>query len=232
MKPLNLETKVNKNGFLLTCDTKYFNTWAKPLFFSIKDNCPWAHIHFHIFDPAPGDLEWAIAHGCTTSSEITPDEFTKDLTTKATYWCLARYFRVPEIYEDTALVINLDVDSVMVNPLSENEFIKDLQTTWIPTRGKGGQIKSLASAMGFGADNGRHILATRFKDKLKEELFWGIDQSTLNEMLAANEITKMDLRYTDYKFGKKGPSYSWTGKGERVHSEIFVKEINKYKNRV
>jgi len=60
----------------------------------------------------------------------------------------------------------------------------------------------------------------------------GIDQSTLNEMLAANEITKMDLRYTDYKFGKKGPSYSWTGKGERVHSETFVKEISKYKNRI
>jgi len=183
MTSLNLESKINKNGFLLTCDTKYFSMWAKPLFFSIKDNCPWAHIHFHIFDPAPGNLEWAVAHGCTTSSEVTPIEFTKDLTTKATYWCLARYFRVPEIYEDTALVINLDVDSVMVNPLSEKEFINDLKTTWIPTRLKGGQIKSLASAMGFGADNGRHILATRFKEKLKEELFWALINQRLTKCL-------------------------------------------------
>ena len=51
-------------------------------------------------------------------------------------------------------------------------------------------------------------------------------------MLAAKEIAMMDLRYTDYKFGKKGPSYSWTGKGERVHSKIFVNEINKYKDRI
>lgn len=232
MTPLNLKSKINKNGFLLTCDTKYFNKWAKPLFFSIKDHCPWAHIHFHIFDPEAGDLEWAINHKCSVSSEITPTEFTKDLTTKATYWCLARYFRVPEIYEDTALVINLDVDSVMVNPLSEKEFIKDLKTTWIPTRLKGGQIKSLASAMGFGADGGRHILAKRFKEKLNTELYWGIDQATLNEMLAVNEVAKMDLRYTDYKFGSKGFSYAWTGKGDRVESKKFIDQISKYKDRI
>jgi hypothetical protein len=40
----------------------------------------------------------------------------------------------------------------------------------------------------------------------------------------------MDLRYTDYKFGKNGVSYIWTGKGDRVKEPKFVKMIDQYRH--
>lgn len=233
MKKLNLEKKIDKDGFLLVCDTKYFNSWAKMLFLSIKTHSSWAHIHFHLFDPTVEDMTWLSKNNCTFSTEVTPEPYSKDKFQSVLYWSAARYIRVPEIYEDSVRVIDLDVDSVMVKELPRSVFINDLKTSWVPVRIKGGKVKSLASAIGFGSDNIRHTYAGYLKDKYdKNELVWALDQSILNDMIAKNEITQMSLKYTDYKFGTKLESYIWTAKGDRVNSEKFVDELNKYKSAV
>jgi hypothetical protein len=215
---------------MLACDTVYLNNWTKPLFFSIQKYCPWAHIHIHVFDPTPSDIVWLSSHNCSYSTENTPSEFT-DWASKGLYWSVARYARVLEIYTDDTLVIDLDVDSVVVHPIPQKEFFKDLKSSWVPTRLKGGQIKSLASAVGFGADRTRYILAELLMDAYKNnKLVFAADQAILNGMIARNEIKKMDLRYTDYTFGKKGFSYIWTGKGDRVNQLKFVQMIDQYRH--
>ena len=230
MIPLNLKNKITKHGFMLACDTVYLNNWTKPLFFSIQKYCPWAHIHIHVFDPVPSDIDWLSSHNCSYSTENTPSEFT-DWSSKGLYWSVARYARVLEIYTDDTLVIDLDVDSVVVNPIPQEEFFKDLESSWVPTRLKGGQIKSLASAVGFGADRARYIFAELLMDAYKNnKLVFAADQAILNGMIGRNEIKKMDLRYTDYKFGKKGFSYIWTGKGDRVKEPKFVNMIDQYRH--
>jgi hypothetical protein len=230
MIPLNLKNKINKHGFMLACDTVYLNNWTKPLFFSIQKYCSWAHIHIHVFDPTPSDIVWLSSHNCSYSTENTPSEFT-DWASKGLYWSVARYARVLEIYTDDTLVIDLDVDSVVVNPIPQTEFLKDLESSWVPTRLKGGQIKSLASAVGFVADRTRYILAELLMDAYKNnKLVFAADQAILNGMIGRNEIKKMDLRYTDYKFGKNGVSYIWTGKGDRVKEPKFVKMIDQYRH--
>jgi hypothetical protein len=183
-----------------------------------------------VFDPTPSEIVWLSSHNCSYSTENTPSEFT-DWASKGLYWSVARYARVLEIYTDDTLVIDLDVDSVVVNPIPQTEFLKDLESSWVPTRLKGGQIKSLASAVGFGADRTRYILAELLMDAYKNnKLVFAADQAILNGMIGRNEIKKMDLRYTDYKFGKNGVSYIWTGKGDRVKEPKFVKMIDQYRH--
>lgn len=233
MKKLNLRKKIDKDGFLLVCDTVYFNSWGKLLSASIRTHCPWAHIHFHLFDPIDDDFRWLEKNNFTYSSEQTPIPYTGNKQESILYWSAARYIRVPEIYEDNTLVIDLDVDSVMVKHLPKSVFENDLKSSWVPVRPKGGKIKSLASAIGFGKDNVRYVFSKYLKDQYdKNNLVWALDQSILNDMLERNEITGMNLKYTDYKFGSKIESYIWTAKGDRVNNPKFIAELNKYKSSV
>ena len=222
MTPLSIKNKIDRNGFMLAADTIYFNNWCKTLYMSIRKHAPWAHIHFHIFDATSQDQEWLNTHPCTYTTEVTPEHYATDNDTAKKYWVAARYFRVPEIYTDSTLVIDLDADSVMVNPLSQETFEQDLQRSWVPTR-----PASLASAVAFGQDNVRHIFAERLLDVYHNgSLRWGEDQIILNEMLANNEIGAMDLRYTHFKFDPN--AYIWTGKGERVNRRQFQEAIKPY----
>jgi hypothetical protein len=227
LKPLNIENKIDKHGFMLACDTVYFNNWAKILFFSIKKHAPWAHIHFHIFDPSQQDLDWVSKQLCTYTHEFTPADYSQDHDSKVFYWSAARYMRFVEIYKDSTKAIDLDVDSIMIKALPQAVFEKDLEKSWVPTATKRDTL-SLCSAMGFGLDNARYII----RDKLKhiydtDRLTWALDQRLCDEMLAAGQLQQMDLKYTHYKFGKGYP-YIWTGKGDRVGKELFVNAAKEY----
>lgn len=228
MQPLNLPNRIDKPGFMIACDTIYFSSWAKTLFFSIREHAPWAHIHFHIFDPTAQDHAWFAKNNCTYTSEITPPEYINDKLNKVLYWAAARYMRVPEIYTDDTVLINQDADSIMVKDLPQSEFMSSLERSWVPTAPKREQL-SLASALGFGPDNTRHILPERYKPVIgTPEWVWAYDQRVLDVMIANNEIGKMDLRYTDFKFTDS--SYIWTGKGDRVYKRSFVDKMNRYRH--
>ena len=207
---------------MLAADTIYFNDWCKTLYMSIRNHAPWAHIHFHIFDATDQDRAWLDQQPCTYTTESTPEHYAVDNDTAKKYWVAARYFRVPEIYTDSTLVIDLDADSIMVNPLSREVFVQDLQRSWVPTR-----PASLASAVGFGHDNVRHVFAERLLDVYHNgSLRWGEDQIILNDMLANDEIGAMDLRYTHFKFDPN--AYIWTGKGDRVYRGAFQAAVRPY----
>lgn len=223
MEPLNISKKIDRDGFMLAADTVYFNDWSKTLYMSIRQHAPWAHIHFHIFDPTDQDLEWLKNHECTWTTETTPAKYAVDHETAVLYWSAARYIRFPEIYEDSARVIDLDVDSIMVKPLDQKTFRKDLHQSWVPTR-----PHSLASAVGFGADNVRYTFTQKLKDVYENSMLsWALDQKILDVMLENNEIAAMDLRYTHFKFDPD--AYIWTGKGDRVFKRKFQDAIAPYK---
>lgn len=227
MKKLYINEKINKNGFMLACDTIYFNKWAKILYFSIKKHASWAHVHFHVFDPTNSDINWLSKQTCSFSVEVTPDNYCQNQENKIFYWSAARYMRFTEIYEDDTVAIDLDVDSVMIKDLPQEEFLNDLKHSWVPVAPKR-ETMSLCSAVGFGKDTARYIL----RDKLKKiyddsRLTWALDQTLCDEMLNNGEIKPMDLRYTYYKFGKGDP-YIWTGKGDRVNKEPFVRAQEEY----
>lgn len=227
-----MTNKISTPGFLCGCDTIYFNQLGKTLYASIREHAPWAYMHFHIFDATPDDLEWAnLQPQCTVSSEVTPVEYSLTLEDKKAYWSNMRWVRVLDYYNDATPVIDIDADCIVVKPLSKEQFIQDLQQSWVPTAPKREQ-RSLASAVGFAADGARHRFAELLLDiKNTSKFQWADDQRMLDVMLDANEISVMDLRYTDYKF--KDNSFIWTGKGERKNGAKkgarFVEAGNKYK---
>lgn len=230
MQPLNLPKLVDRAGFMLASDTLYFNRWAKYLFFSIKTHAPWAHVHFHVFDPVDADLIWLNSVSCSYSAEATPDHYCQDHDTKVIYWAAARYMRVPEIYTDSTPVINLDVDSIMIRPLSQQQFETDLSRSWVPVAPKR-ETRSLCSAIGFAADSGRYAVREKlYNVYANSRLSWALDQRLCDELLDENKLQPMDLRYTDYKM--KDTSYIWTGKGDRVEKSSFKNELRVYSHLV
>jgi hypothetical protein len=199
----------------------------KNVYASIKKHAPWAHVHFHIFDPSQQDLDWVSKQLCTYTHEFTPADYSQDHDSKVFYWSAARYMRFVEIYKDSTKAIDLDVDSIMIKALPQAVFEKDLEKSWVPTATKRATL-SLCSAMGFGLDDARYVI----RDKLKhiydtDRLTWALDQRLCDEMLAAGQLQQMDLKYTLYKFGKGDP-YIWTGKGDRVGKELFVNAAKEY----
>jgi hypothetical protein len=230
MQPLNLSKLVDQPGFMLACDSGYFNLWAKFLFFSIQKHAPWAHVHFHVFDPSSQDLVWLSKNNCSHSTETTPLNYSSSHEDKVVYWCAARYIRTTEIYTDSTPVINLDVDSVMVKHLSKQQFLQDLQHSWVPTAPKR-ETRSLCSALGLAPDSGRHRVRQVLLDEYTtSRLTWALDQRLCDQLLDSGDLQDMDLRYTDYKM--KDTSYIWTGKGNRVNKTSFQTAINNYKHLV
>lgn len=222
MQSIELEKRIDRPGFMLACDSVYFQNWARTLFLSITHHAPWAHVHFHLFDPLPEDLAWCHASTASVSWENTDLAYTNTKQDSVLYWAAARYMRVVDIYEDLTPVINLDVDSIMVRPLSQEQFMQDLAHSWVPTTPPGKRkTLSLCSAIGFAADNTRFALRDRLQGVYENSrLTWALDQELCDELLAQGKIQAMDLRYTDFKFGES--SFIWTGKGERVYKNTFV----------
>lgn len=230
MQPLDLPKLVDRPGFMLASDTVYFNRWTKYLFYSIQQHAPWAHVHFHVFDPTKQDLAWLAAANCSYSSETTPEHYCQSHQDRVVYWCAARYIRTTEIYTDTTPVINLDSDSVMVKDLSIEQFLQDLAHSWVPVAAKR-ETRSLCSALGLGLDQGRHAVRQTLLDVYtNSRLTWALDQRLCDQLLDSDQLQPMDLRYTDYKM--KDTSYIWTGKGDRVEKSSFQNALQRYKHLV
>jgi hypothetical protein len=230
MQPLNLPKLIDRAGFMLASDTVYFNQWTKYLYFSIRNHAPWAHVHFHVFDATEADLAWLSGTECSFTCEVTPEHYGNDHLTKVIYWAAARYIRVPEIYTDSTPLINLDVDSVMVKPLSRQQFESDLAHSWVPVAPKR-ETRSLCSAIGFASDAGRYAVREKlYNVYASSRLTWALDQRLCDELLDENKLQAQDLRYTDYKM--KDTSYIWTGKGDRVEKSSFQNAIQLYRHLV
>jgi hypothetical protein len=221
---INGQINIRKKGFYCPSDTIYFNTWSKLFILSAKKHAPWAHIHVHIFDPVATDIAWCEENAITMSSEITPIEYSITQEQKLAYWVNSRFTRIPEIYNDTTCFISIDSDSIFKNDLSEKIFDQDTAVSWVTTRSKNLNV-SLGSAVGFGADNARHILKKHIENL--QPFRWNLDQEVFDTMILDKQITPMDLRYSDFYTNPK--SYIWTGKGNRKFKDQFAKLAEEYK---
>lgn len=217
---------IQSPGFFCGCNTDYFNKWGKVVGLSAQIHAPWAVVHYHVFDGTDQDREWCKLSGFSFSQELTPDDYNQDLDQRRAYWSNMRWVRAAETFAATTPVISIDADSIIVKPLSKQQFLDDLAQSWVPTAPKREQL-SLASAVGYGLDNARTIYADRMQDiRVNGRLAWADDQKLLDVMLDNNEIAPMDLRYTDFKF--RDNSYIWTGKGDRKFKVKFNEMLAKY----
>lgn len=215
--------KIDKPGFYCSCDTVYFNDWARSFCLSVKEYAPWAHVHFHVFDGTSYDAFWAHQNGATLTFDPTPDQYSSSLERKKDYWVNARFVRIPDIYEDSTPLIAIDADSLMVRDYTREEFDRDLAHSWVATAAKREQL-ALGSAVGFAADSARHVLAQRLRDA--PDVRWYLDQEILDQMLKEGIIQGMDLKYSDFKM--RDSSIIWTGKGPRKFKQTFTERKARY----
>jgi hypothetical protein len=220
-------SKILKKGFYCPSDSVYFNTWTKLFIKSAKIYAPWAHIHVHIFDGTADDQAWCLENSVTVTTEATPLEYSTNIDTKKAFWVNTRFIRIPELFDDTTAIIAIDSDSLFKNPLTEQQFDKDLQNSWVTVRGE--EKSSLGSAVGFSTDITRHV----YREKLlehKNNLKWFLDQNILDIMLKDKKIKEMDLRYSD--FTSQPDSIIWTGKGDRKFKKRFAALADEYRKKI
>lgn len=218
---------ITQPGFFCGCNIDYFRAWGQVLALSVQVHAPWAHVHFHVFDGTKQDQQWSKTRGFSFSAEPTPDDYNQDLEQRRAYWSNMRWVRATEVFDANTPVISIDADSIMVQPLSQDQFLQDLQTSWVPTAPKREQL-SLASAVGYGLDDARFVFAERMKTILHTgRLAWADDQRLLDEMIDQGQIQAMDLRYTDFKF--RDTSYIWTGKGDRKFKVKFNDMLDRFR---
>jgi hypothetical protein len=219
-------TMITDPGFFCGCNTEYFNKWGKVVGLSARKHAPWAVVHYHVFDGTELDRDWCNAHGFSFSHETTPDDYNQDLEQRRAYWSNMRWVRAQEIFDLATPVISIDADSIIVKDLSKQQFLDDLQQSWVPTAPKREQL-SLASAVGYGLDDARTTYANHMRHiRNTSRLAWADDQKLLDKMLDLGQIQPMDLRYTDFKF--RDTSYIWTGKGDRKFKVKFNEMLSKY----
>jgi hypothetical protein len=226
---MNSYQPIDKKGFYCSSDTVYFNSWTKLFILSAKKYAPWAHIHVHIFDPVEADYNWCNKNNISISSEITPTQYMETIDTKKAYWSNTRFIRLPEIYSDSTSVIAVDSDSLFVQKLTESQFDADLKTSWGTVARRGKYDTSLASAIGFGPDNVRHIYRKKLLERI-DNLRWFLDQEMLDDMLKDGLIEKMNTKYSDFKYSKE--SFIWTGKGNRKFKTTFAFIANEYRKEI
>lgn len=208
---LNLTSKINEPSIYLPSDTNYFNLWTKLFVLSAKKHAAWLNLHCHIFDITEADKLWCVKHGISFSSELTPTGLSDDA--KKGYWVNMRFFRIPEIFDDSAPVLALDVDGLIVNDITRDEFIRDLSQDWVAVREKGSG--SLGGCVGLAANNNaRHVIRNKFYEIFQSNgLNWYVDQELFNNLINEGILKTFGMKYVDYHF--RPISKIWTGKGNR-----------------
>lgn len=218
---------INSPGFFCGCNTDYFRAWGQVFGLSARVHAPWAHIHFHVFDGTAQDIQWAQSRGFSVTVEPTPDNYNQNIDQRRAYWSNMRWVRATEVFDSATPVVSIDADSIMVRDLSQDQFLQDLETSWVPTAPKREQL-SLASAVGYGLDSARIVFADRMTEILRTStLTWADDQRLLDNMIAENLIRTIDLQYTDFKLSDS--SYIWTGKGDRKFKVKFNEMLNRFR---
>ena len=217
---------IDQPGFFCGCNVDYFRKWGRVFGLSVRSHAPWAHVHYHVFDGVEQDIEFCQQHEFTVSVEPTPHSYNQTVEQRRAFWSNMRWVRAAEMFDANTPVISIDADSIMVRPLSQQQFLQDLEHSWVPTAPKREQL-SLASAVGYGNDNARKIYVDMMLDRYNNgTLAWADDQRFLDVMIGQDQIKTMDLRYTDFKF--REDSYIWTGKGDRKFKTKFNEMLNKY----
>lgn len=234
--PLHNRKKRKGNFFYLPCDTVFFNDFAVHFIKSAKIHAKHVTPHVHIYDATDADIEWCTNNKIGYTTEITPDTY-KTLDEKKGYWVNSRFLRVPEIFHDSANVMAVDPDGIVVEDISPAEWQEDMSKDWVAMRVKG--VGALGGCVAFAANKpGRYHLVEKITQLAQPQgLVWFLDQTALNELVKEQKIATFGMKYVDYHL--RPDSKIWTGKGAKKYfregakpkKNKFYFKLEEYKKR-
>jgi hypothetical protein len=229
----NINKKISDLTIYLPSDVAYFNQWTKIFILSAKKFAPQINLHCHVFDMTEYEKKWCEAHSVSYSFEKTPEHLLT-LDDKKGFWVNCRFIRITDIFEDSAPVLCLDVDSIVVKQITKTELENDLLYDWVAVRTKG--TGALGGCLGLSANsNVRYLIKDKFqKVQNIKSLEWYNDQQIFDELLHDKILKSFSIKYVDYQM-KSDQNKIWTGKGNRKFKVRkkgigFCDIVNEYRN--
>jgi hypothetical protein len=144
-----------------------------------------------------------------------------------TYFASARFIRLAQLISPNNCVFAIDIDAVVRSEIPRLSADKDFYIHHIAgkrARFLAGGIYLPGSIQGF---NFLTEYATALKENsVNDELYWGIDQDVLDNIVPKYNFENLPLSYIDWEMNPN--SYIWTAKGKRKELEIFINEQKKY----
>lgn len=237
---------LNSQCIYFSCDSAYYEKYGKPLLTSIVSQIPWIGVHCHLIS---FDKNFSLFKDKNVSHtvEIVDEEFINSLpvnqsrifssekynfspSSLTTYYACARFIRAQEIFDDRHSILQIDCDSILCKPFSEEEFLKVTERP-LPTRKPKKLEKVLASCISLGSgDNGvnfRQELSQNMINSISEGIYWFIDQDVLEQMFNTGSLDSIPNKWNNWNF-KDPDAYFRTAKGNKKDSELFLNLLKRW----
>jgi hypothetical protein len=205
-----------KYNIFLSCDNKFYHRFGINCAKTIMYFAPYLHIHFHIANHSGFRLEH---ENITYTYEDIELDDTHPTTVR--YYASMRLIRAEELFEDWQHVMIIDVDSLAIREIPQDEYIKQSSVLSQLVR-KGGRWNNSMICLGLGDK------ANKFKKSIKEQILkknvldydiW-YDQYCIDKIRNQHSISPIELSWLNFKINKQ-ISYFYSGKGERKESTDF-----------
>jgi hypothetical protein len=215
LQPITGEKSTAKNNIFLACDNIFYHRFAINCAKTILHFSPYLHIHIHVVNHS-GEL--FTDKNVTYTFEQFPS-LPEHPSTR--FYASVRLVRAAELFEDWQHVMIIDVDSLEMLAIPEDEFVKQSSKLSQLVR-KGGRWNNSMICLGLGEE------ARKFKESIKDELLsrpipeWDgwYDQFCMDEIRSQHHIQPIELSWLNFSVNKQ-KSYFYSGKGERKESEEF-----------
>jgi lipopolysaccharide biosynthesis glycosyltransferase len=203
-------------NIFIACDGIYYNDWGLNCLRSIKFHVPWINLTAHIVNP----LEKNELEGVKYFYE--EKQFDND-TSKIAYYQAVRFLKCFEYFPNNELVMTIDVDTVLMRPFSESEFIDLCNKISVQRHQK--DIRWMAGLVTYGCEQD---FRKQFKKELEsiplEDWTYGLDQDILEKL--SNTYSYHKLAVGDWMSFGRGRGTFLTLKGDQKTSPGY---LNNYK---
>lgn len=237
-----------ENCIFFSCDTVYYERYGIPLINSIVNQIPWIGVHCHLISQT--NKITLIEHPQLTHTfEVVDQSFIESIPVNSsrifssekynfspnsliTYYACSRFLRASKIFTSKHSVLQIDCDSLLFSPFTEEEF-KEVTSIPLPTRKPKKNEKILASCISFGSGISGHKFRIELKEKLSEAIntgiYWFIDQDVLEKIFNNETLESIPVKWNNWNF-KDPEAYFRTAKGNKKDSNFFIEELKKWSN--
>jgi hypothetical protein len=237
-----------ENCIFFSCDTVYYKKYGIPLINSIVSQIPWVAVHCHVI--TTDSKTNLIKHPQLTHTievinrsfiekipvnnnrTFTSEKYNFSPSPLTTYYACSRFLRAADIFNNSHSVLQIDCDSLLFSPFTEQEF-KNVTLNPLPTRKTKKTEKILASCISFGSGESGNKFRIELKDTLLKTInlgiYWFIDQDVLEKIFNKVSLESIPSKWNNWNF-KDPEAFFRTAKGNKKDSDFFIKELTRWSN--
>jgi hypothetical protein len=202
----------------LACDGKYYNKWAVNCIHSIQLLCPWVNITTLIINPDDCEEISGVEYFYETRTFDSTDS-------EIAYYQAARFLKCYEIFGDAKDILIIDVDTILVKPFTEKEFLSLVRDVAVLRHPKSNKLLAGMVTLGH-KSNFRKNLKIYLEQLPISKWYPGWDQNVLNQM--DNDFKLKEIPNYWMHLGKhRDETIFLTLKGDKKDESRFLEIYNK-----